>query len=189
MRTQATIKRTGFPAVSILFLTWAFSFSLASVLSAVRGYVKESTTGAPLADVKLTLVSLKNNSVKFELRTDKSGYFVKTGLQKGMYRLTADKTSYMPVQTTIRLKAADLYEADLRLEALGTEISTTSVESIDTAKKMMRAGKYDEALEIMTRTIDQEPGNFILYYYFEPISMTKKAITKRPLRTLKNPWH
>jgi tetratricopeptide (TPR) repeat protein len=180
MKMQASTRRTGSPGILVLFLFLVISFLLRATASTVRGYVKDKTTGVPLAGVKLSLISIGNTSLKYQLRTDGKGIFVKTGLPKGMYRLTAEKEGYLPVQTTISLKAAALFDPDLRLEIIKPEISGTASGLIIASDKLMRAGKYDEAIEKLNQAIGTEPENFILYYYrarlYEKKSDNDKAI-------------
>jgi tetratricopeptide (TPR) repeat protein len=183
MKTVASTRKTGFPGILILFLLLGFSSFLPAAISMVRGYIKD-TAGVPLAGVRLFLVSAGNSSVKFELETDESGYFVKNGLTDGMYRLTVEREGFLPVQTTIWLKPGDLYEADFKLEVLKPGLSETSAGSIVTSNKLMRAGKYDEAVEKLNQAIEAEPGSFILYYYRARI-YEKKSDSDRAIEDFK----
>jgi tetratricopeptide (TPR) repeat protein len=133
-------------------------------LGSLKGYIKEKGTDKPLAKVKITLVSLRNTTVRFELVSDKKGYFYKTGLRNGMYRVSLDKEGYTPYQHTLRIKVAEHREMDFQLEPIEVTTSDTSYGLVNVAKKLLSAGKYDEAIEKVSRAIEKDPGTFILYY-------------------------
>lgn len=152
------------PVILLLFLLFVLISPLYSTLGSLKGYIKEKDTDKPLAKVKITLVSLKNTMVHFELETDQKGYFYKTGLQHGMYQVSLDKEGYTPYQQTIRLKVAEQREMDFLLEPLAVTTSETSFGLVNAAQKAMSAGKYDEAVEKVSQAIEKEPGVFILYY-------------------------
>lgn len=152
------------PVILLLFLLFVLLSPLYSMLGSLKGYVKEKGADKPLAKVKITLVSLRNTTVRFELETDKNGYFYKTGLQNGMFQVSLDKDGYMPYQQTIRLKVAEQREMDFQLEPILVITSDTSFGLVNAAKKAMSAGKYDEAVEKVSQAIEKDPGAFILYY-------------------------
>ncbi|UCH93913.1 MAG: tetratricopeptide repeat protein [Candidatus Aminicenantes bacterium] len=150
--------------IMVLFLLLAFLTPLFSTVSVLKGYVKDKKTDEPLAKVKITVIFLRNTSVRFQLVTDKKGYFYKTGLKNGMYQVNFDKVGYTPAQHTIRLKVAEQREMDIQLERIEVTTSETSFGLVNAANKLMAAGKYDEAIEKVSRAIEKDPGTFILYY-------------------------
>lgn len=152
------------PVILLLFLLFVLLSPLYSTLGSLKGYTKEKGTDKPLEKVKITLVFLKNTTVRFELETDKNGYFYKTGLQNGMYQVSLDKEGYTPYQYTIRIKVAEQREMDFQLEPITVTTSGTSFGLVNAAKKAMSAGKYDEAIEKVSQAIEKEPGVFILYF-------------------------
>jgi tetratricopeptide (TPR) repeat protein len=152
------------PVISMLFLLLVLLSPLYSTMGSLKGYIQEKGTDKPLANVKVTLVFLTNTTVRFELETDKNGYFYKTGLQNGMYQVSLDKEGYTPYQHTFRIKVAEQREMDFHLEPAGITTSNTSFGLVNDAKKLMSAGKYDEAIEKVSRAIEKEPGAFVLYY-------------------------
>lgn len=152
------------PMILLLFLIFILLSPLYSTLGSLKGYIKEKGTDKPLAKVKITLVSLRNTTIRFELETDKKGYFYKTGLQNGMYQVSLDKEGYTPYQHTLRIKVAEYREMDFQLEPIAVTTSDTSFGLVNAAKKLMSSGKYDEAIEKVSQAIEKEPEVFILYY-------------------------
>ena len=147
-----------------LFLLFVLLSPLYSTMGSLKGYIKKKGTDKPLAKVKITLVSLRNTTVRFELVSDKKGYFYKTGLQNGMYRVSLDKEGYTPYRHTLRIKVAEHREMDFQLEPIEVTTSDTSYGLVNVAKKLLSAGKYDEAIEKVSQAIEKDPGTFILYY-------------------------
>lgn len=160
-----TMNKNFNPAVILLLVLFFVLLSpLYSTLGSLKGYIKEKGTAKPLAKVKINLVSLRNTSVRFELESDKKGYFYKTGLRNGMYRISFDKEGYTPCQHTLRIKVAEHREMDFQLEPTAVSTSATSFGLVNAAKKLLSNGKYDEAIEKVSQAIEKEPEFFILYY-------------------------
>ena len=158
-------KNFNLPVILLLFLLFVPSSSLySSIFGSLKGYIKEKDTDKPLAKVKITLVSLRNTSIRFQLESDNKGSFYKTGLRNGMYRVSLDKEGYTPFQQTLRIKVAENREMDFRLEPIAVATSDTSFGLVNAARKSMFAGKYDEAIEKISQAIEKEPKVFILYY-------------------------
>lgn len=147
-----------------LFLIFVMLSPLYSTLSSFKGYIKEKGTDKPLAKVKVTLLFLKNTSLRYEIESDKKGFFYKSGLQNGIYRVSFDKQGYTPGQQTIRLRVADHLEIDVEMEPIEIRASETSFGLITLARKLMSKGKYDEAIEKVTKAMEKDPEAFILYY-------------------------
>jgi len=156
------------PATAALFFLF---FSILCLLptpvfanSTIKGVVSEKGTGTPIENVKVTIASLRTSTARYELLTDDKGYFYKTGLQNAMYQVFFEKDGYVPAQSAIRLGASDLKELDAQLEKIEAKTSNLVFELVSTAQKLTAAGKYDEAIDKVSRAIEKEPGNFILYY-------------------------
>ncbi len=158
-------KNFNLPVILLLFLLFVLLFPLYSAtLGSLKGYIKEKGTDKPLANVKITLVFIRNTTVRFELETDKNGYFYKAGLENGQYQVSLDKDGYTPYQHTLRINVAEHHEEDFQLEPAAVTTSETSFGLVNAAKKAMAAGKYDEAIEKVSQAIEKEPGAFILYF-------------------------
>lgn len=151
-------------ALLLLFLLFVLLAPLYSTLGSLKGYIKEKGTDKPLAKVNIALVFLRNTSFRFQLESDEKGYFYKTGLRNGMYRVSLDKEGYTPYQQTLRIKVAEHLEMDFQLEPIAVNTSDTSFGLVNTAKKSMSAGKYNEAIEKVSQAIEKEPKIFVLYY-------------------------
>jgi tetratricopeptide (TPR) repeat protein len=152
------------PVIFILFLILLISSPLYSILSSLKGFIKEKGTKKPLENVKITLLSLKNTSVRFEMETNDKGYFFLSGLQNGLYSVNYNKEGYTPYQQSIRLKVADNLELDIEMEPIKRKTTQTSYGLVTQAQNAMKEGKYDEAIEKVTKAMEKDPEAFILYY-------------------------
>ena len=65
-----------------------------SVRSKMVGQVKDSA-GNPLEKVKVTFISLRAASQKFEITTNKEGKFTQVGLWPGYYQVSFKKSGFM----------------------------------------------------------------------------------------------
>lgn len=144
-----------------------FSVLLASPLfsaSAIKGTITDKKTGEPLEKVKISIQSLRTATAQFEVHTDKKGYFYKSGLQNGMYRISLDKDGFVPTSTTIRLRVSDQLKFDTSMEPMVQKAAATSFSLVARAKSLLAAGKVEEAIEKVTEAVEKDPSNFILYF-------------------------
>ena len=128
---------------AVIIIFFALSLSLSSAATTIKGTIKDKTADAPLAGVKITLVSLKNSTVRFELETDDKGNYYKTGMEHGMYEVTFEKKGYMPIKETIRLRLGDENVRNVVLDPMEIKASESSFGLIAAAQKLMESGKYD----------------------------------------------
>lgn len=153
--------------LTIVILLFFFSVGVkshASVTGAAEGFIKDAQTGEPISDVKITLVYTKSASVKFNLSSDKKGHFYKGGLTPGMYEITAEKEGYVPVKSSLRIRMADTSQLEVKLnsfEGAAPKSSKLSRQGIN----LFNAGRYEEAIEILTQAISEDPSNPIFYNY------------------------
>lgn len=153
----------------LTFLGAAFLFVIVSAsplfsASAIKGTITDKKTGEPLEKVKISIQSLRTAMAQFQVFTDKKGYFYKSGLQNGMYRISLDKDGYVPASTTIRLAVSDQLKFDAPMEPMVQKTAANSFSLVADAKKLLAAGKVDEAITKVTSAIEKDPANFILYF-------------------------
>ncbi len=72
------------------------STSPAPANGVIKGFVRDSASGAGIKDVTISAVPFISNSV-----TDSSGYFVMTGVNSGTYSLSAKKQGYLTKRYSI----------------------------------------------------------------------------------------
>ena len=139
----------------------------AAITGAVDGTIKDTATGLPVPGVKITLVSVKTETLAFELTTDQKGHFYKSGLVPGFYKMTLEKEGYVPQGGSIRIVLDETTRLDLRLEpGKGPEATgPTAAKTIVAASALITAGKYDEAITRLGEAIAGFPLNPVPYFY------------------------
>jgi tetratricopeptide (TPR) repeat protein len=132
---------------------------------AIKGYVKDAQTSAPLDMVKITLVYTKNETVKFEIQTDKKGYYYIGGLTPGYYKFTFEKEGLLPASQTWQVKLAETVQADLELQTLETSRLADSPKAAQKAMALFKEAKWEEAVKEFSEGISGDPTNPLLYFY------------------------
>ncbi len=142
------------------FLTGAQS----GTTGAVKGFVKDAATGEAIAKAKIILVDSKNISLKYELQTDKKGYYYKGGLRPGYYNFTVEKDDFLPTAKTVRVRLSDTVQTDFELQTLESQVPE-AVKKADKAMKLFREEKWDDAVKEFSEGIADDQTNPLLYYY------------------------
>lgn len=134
------------------------------ILGSVKGIVTEKKSKAPLEKVKVTIVSTRASSIKFDMVTDKQGYFYKSGLRNGTYDVYYQKEGHIPIKLTFRLRIGQERDLSIQLEAVKQKLSAPSnllKKSVD----LINTGKYEQALENINKLFEKNPNNEVLFYY------------------------
>ncbi|MFQ6070932.1 MAG: tetratricopeptide repeat protein [Candidatus Aminicenantales bacterium] len=190
------VRKSAFAFLLILSFTSFFVFSShirASVQGRIVGVVKDSS-GSPLADVRLTIISLKTSTRKFEVKTGKDGKFVQVGLWPGYYQVRAKKEGYMPYSREVRVRVDEATELELILEK-ADEYVARSLSVADRAfirgNKLFAEEKYEEAAKAYLEAIDKSQSQWGYYFNLglaykklgrkeEALSSFKKALELNP---------
>lgn len=132
---------------------------------AIKGYVKDAKTSAAIDKVSVTLVYMKNESIKYNLQTDKKGYYYMGGLTPGHYKSSFEKDGFLPASQTWRVPLADTVQADVDLQALETARAADTPETARIAMAFFKDAKWEEAVKIFSEGISGDPANPSLYFY------------------------
>ncbi len=131
---------------------------------AAKGFVKEAKTGEAIAKAKIILVDSKNESLKYELQTDKKGYYYKGGLRPGYYNFNIEKENFLPTAKTVRLRLGDTVQTDFELQILESQIPE-AMKKADKAMKLFREEKWGDAVKEFSEGIADDQTNPMLFYY------------------------
>jgi len=168
----------------LFFAAWllsAFSPSrlYSQLMGAFKGTIKEKGSGVLLADVRVTIISIRNSQNRFELFTDDKGYFYKTGLSPEAYQISFEKNGYVPAMTTARLTIGETVDASVELEAAKQQAGLSAAE-VTQGMKLLTDAKYVEAGDAFTRLLAKDAVNPVLLYYrgfcFEKLKEFDKAL-------------
>ncbi|MFQ6037543.1 MAG: tetratricopeptide repeat protein [Candidatus Aminicenantales bacterium] len=131
---------------------------------AVKGYVKDAGTGDALNKAKIAIADQRSASLKYELKTDKKGYYYKGGLRPGYYLFTVEKEGYLPTAQTVRVRLSDTVQADFALSALEAQVPET-LKKAQKAMELFREEKWEEAVKDFSEGIAEDPTNPMLFFY------------------------
>jgi tetratricopeptide (TPR) repeat protein len=153
-----------------------------SVQGAIKGKVVDQD-GQPIADVQITITSMRYSAVRFTLRTDKQGKFFQIGLQPDYYQVKAEKESYQPVIIEKRVGIQQSVEVVFQLDKAQAPLSRATPGEPDFKKgnAWFAEGKLEEAARAYQRAIEKEPQDPIYYYnlgiVYTRLQRYKEAIT------------
>jgi tetratricopeptide (TPR) repeat protein len=170
-----TKSRLGILLVCLL----AKGFLWGGATGAVKGLVKDAASGAPLAEVKITLVSSASEALKYELHTDKKGGFYKSGLTPGIYKALLEKAGYLPLEVSFRIQLDDTANLEIRLDQAQGAPAASS-ELIRNGPGLLEAGKYDEIIARAGEAIAADPLNPV-YYYYRAVALERKGDAEKAL--------
>lgn len=174
------MKTSNFPilTVSVLLLTGALfpgrgdrtiaadlDPAQSGVTGAIKGYVKDAGTGAPLDNVKIILVFANSEAVKFEIQTDKKGYYYVGGLTPGNYRFSYEKDGFLPSAQTWRARLAETVQADVALQTLEGSRLAGVPKTMQKAMASFKWAKWADAVSGFSEGISSDPTNALLYFY------------------------
>ncbi len=157
-------KMMAFTLLCLGGLLFLWHTSLYANSSSLKGMITVKGTGEPLGKVKITITSLKNQTLKYEMETDSKGYFYKGGLTHGVFAITLEKEGFVPVQSSIRLQVAQLGEFNTELEVLQVKTTNESNSLMVDAQILLTSGKYAEAITTLNQLIEKFPDHFILFF-------------------------
>lgn len=171
------------PIVSILMICFLFIFvstllftatkmSLCSCASAqsgvsgaVKGYVKDASTGETIPKAKIVMVFSKSDSVRYTLVTDKKGYYYKSGLTPGYYKCTVEKEGFLPTQVTVRARLASTVQHDFELQVFEVDTVAEAAKAGQKGMKLFNEAKWEDAVEEFSKGISENPSNPTLYFF------------------------
>jgi tetratricopeptide (TPR) repeat protein len=167
------------------FLLWILCLALfitfngwASVRSKIIGLVKDSS-GNPLEKVKVTIISLKSASQRFEINTNKEGKFTQIGLWPGYYTVNFRKSGFMPFSKEVRVRIAEPTRLEIILEK-AAEVAERTLSKADKlfieGNKLYQEQKYEEAAQAYKEALEISPSQW--GYYFN-LGLANKKMDKK----------
>jgi len=164
--------------LACLIIGFIFTSMVFASTGALSGFIKKATTGEPIPEAKITLVSTKSSSIRYVMFSDKKGHFYRGGLTPGIYKITIEKEGYIPMQSSIRVRLVT-EEVEVELKPFEGMAPATSKLSSQAAN-LLNEGKFEEAFEKFTEVISEDPSNPLFYYYrgmaFEKTDDLEKAL-------------
>ena len=126
----------------------------------IRGAVTDQE-GNPLKDVQIRLED-PSRGLKFDLKSNKKGNFMKVGIPFATYRITAELQGYFPFDSQIHPKMGAEEQIIIKL----TKIPPRLDEDKDFAEgsDFFSKQQYEEAIVSFERVVEKFPDNFEGFY-------------------------
>jgi len=151
----------------LIFLIGLFSLNgWPSVQGKIEGMVTD-ISGNPLEKVKVTIISLKASTRRFELTTGKDGKFTQIGLWPGYYQISLKKAGYMPLSHEVRVGIAGLAKLEIKMEQ-ADELMEKNISASDKlflkGNKLYEEGKFEEAVSAYKEAIEISQSQWGYYF-------------------------
>ncbi|MFP4081150.1 MAG: tetratricopeptide repeat protein [Candidatus Aminicenantes bacterium] len=126
----------------------------------VRGTVTDQE-GNPLEEAKITFLD-PARGLKFNLKSDKNGKFIKVGIPPTVYQITVELEGYYTLQSQARIRFGQEEQLNIKLEKIPPSID----EDRDLAAgiEFFEQGQYDQAVACFKKVIEKFPGNLSAHY-------------------------
>ncbi|MCP5106552.1 MAG: tetratricopeptide repeat protein [bacterium] len=162
------IKRVIIIAIALLF---ALDL-MGAVLGKMRVTVKDSE-GKPVPGVKITLEDTGDSAVVYHIATRKSGVAVQVGLKNHIFRVTLEKEGYQPIKKDVKIPAGLMQDESFTLltvkevikEQTANDPKGQAIDAFNEAGALIKDKKYDEAIEMLKKSISLDDSIFQSHYY------------------------
>ena len=161
----------------LLVLSLAFPLLLSPSLSfaqetAVQGVVTDEA-GKPVKDARLTLID-PERGLKFVLKTDKNGKFIKVGIPPATYKVTVESEGFLNLESEARVRFGMRENLEIKLKR--PLAVPGKDEDMTAGSDLFKAGKFDEAIERFKKVIDKFPSNYEGYFNLGLSYLKKKEV-------------
>jgi tetratricopeptide (TPR) repeat protein len=170
----------------MVFICCLFLYK-ASLLFAQEGKIVGQvldSSGNPLEKVKVTIISIKVSSRKFEVNTNKEGKFVQIGLWPDYYQVSFKISGFTPLAREVRVRIADETRLEITMEKAG-EFMERNISKADKlflkGYKLYEEQKYEDAAQAYEEALELSSVQWGYYFNlglaYKKLEKKEKAIT------------
>ena len=138
-----------------------FSPPAASAQETVVQGVVTDEGGQPVKDARLTFTD-PQRGLKFVLKSDKNGKFIKVGIPPSEYQVTAECEGFLTLESQARIRFGMRENLEIKLKK--PVAVPDKDEDMKAGSDFFRAGKYDEAAESFRKVIERFPAQYEGYF-------------------------
>lgn len=138
----------------------------------VQGVVTDKE-GHPLKNASLTFED-PSRGLKFHLKTDKNGKFIKVGIPSTVYKVRIEMEGYVPLESQARIRFG--FTENLQITMMKIPPRLDEDKDLDEGVKSFNEGKYDEAIASFKKVIEKFPENYEGYYNLGLAYLKKQEI-------------
>ncbi len=159
MKKKSLILKIFPVSILLVFLLSIPIISLAQE-TVVKGVITDEE-GKPLKGAKVTLHD-PSRGLKFNLKTDKNGNFIKVGIPPSFYKVTVKLEGYFPLESQARIRFGFTEQMIIKLKKIPPRLDEDK--DLDQGTEYFRQGKLDEAMKTFEKVIERFPSNVEGYY-------------------------
>jgi len=154
----------------LLILIAFFLFAVCSLTADVRGKIEGLVLDMeknPLAQVEVSIISLKSSAQQFNVRTNKKGKFTQIGIWPGFYQINLKKEGFQPLTTEERVGIAESTKLQFTLQSVEKAIELTLSQAdkhFVKGNKLYGEQKYEEGAEVFEKAIQLNPENWGYFF-------------------------
>jgi tetratricopeptide (TPR) repeat protein len=154
---------------SLLICGFVIAAALAPILTpravsaqetVVEGVVADEE-GKPVKDARLTFTD-PQRGLKFVLKSDKNGKFIKVGIPPAEYKVTVENEGFLTLESEARIRFGMRENLEIKLKK--PVAVPDKDEDMKAGSDLFRAGKYDEAALRFRKVIERYPAQYEGYF-------------------------
>jgi len=149
-----------FPVSILLVFLLSIPIIILAPDTVVKGVITDEE-GKPLKGAKVTFHD-SSRGLKFNIKTDKNGNFIKAGIPPSFYKVTVELEGYFPLESQARIRFGFTEQIAIKLKKIPPRIDEDK--DLDQGTEYFRQGKLDEAMKAFEKVIERFPSNVEGYY-------------------------
>jgi len=138
--------------------------------TAVQGTVTDEEKN-PVKEARLTFTD-PQRGLKFVLKSDKNGKFIKVGIPPSEYQVTVEFEGFLTLESQARIRFGMRENLEIKLKR--PVAVPDKDEDMKAGSDLFRAGNYDEAAARFRKVIERYPAQYEGYFNLG-LSLTKKG--------------
>jgi len=159
MRRKEFILRV-FSALSVLVILLSVPLIGLAQDTVVKGIVHDPE-GNPVADAKITFFNA-DRGLKFTVKSDDEGKFIKAGIIPTVYKVTVEKDGYFTIESMARIRFGYTEEMEIKFTKIPPKVEDDK--NLDKGIEQYSQEKYDEAIESFEKVVKKFPTSIEGYY-------------------------
>jgi len=126
----------------------------------VKGVIHDPD-GNPVEDAKITFFNA-DRGLKFTVKSDKEGKFIKAGIIPTVYKVTVEKDGYFTIESMARIRFGYTEEMEIKFRKIPPKVEDDK--NLDKGIQEYSKGNYDEAIGLFEKVVTKFPASIEGYY-------------------------
>lgn len=126
----------------------------------VKGVVVDPE-GNPVKDAKITFFNA-DRGLKFTVKSDEEGKFIKAGIIPTVYKVTVEKDGYFTIESMARIRFGYTEEMEVKFRKIPPKVEDDK--NLDNGIEEFSKGNFDKAIELFEKVVEKFPTSIEGYY-------------------------